>query len=160
MTPYTALVPLDGSARSRALLPALDQVLNPQAYRLTLLWVGKLPRISLFAGLAHLWLESQLQLAAQRLRAQGYTVSTAVRLGDPAAEIIRFVQQEGITLVAMAAQQRSGLAQLVFGRVAEEVQRQVRVPVLLLRPPKPQQPHAARPRWRSTALARIRSADV
>ncbi len=79
-------------------------------------------------------LEDDLQADARHLEDAGYTVSTAVRFGDPAQEIADFVEHESIDLIAMTTHGRTGLRRLVFGSVAEQVLRNVSVPVMVLRP--------------------------
>jgi nucleotide-binding universal stress UspA family protein len=69
-----------------------------------------------------------------RLQEADYEVSVAVRFGDPAEEIIAFVTDEKIDLVAMATHGRSGMGQLVLGSVAEAALRGLEVPLLLVRP--------------------------
>jgi nucleotide-binding universal stress UspA family protein len=76
-------------------------------------------------------IEDELDETAHCL--QGYDVSIAVRFGDPAEEIGRFIDEESIDLVAMATHARAGIPQLVLGSVATEVLRHATVPVLLLR---------------------------
>jgi nucleotide-binding universal stress UspA family protein len=79
-------------------------------------------------------LESELLGEVHLLQEAGYDVSVAVRFGDPAEEIIAFVEGEEVDLVAMATHGRSGLGQLVLGSVAEVVLRRLAVPLLLVRP--------------------------
>ncbi|MEZ4614105.1 MAG: universal stress protein [Caldilineaceae bacterium] len=81
-------------------------------------------------------LQGDLENEAERLREQGYRVSTEVHFGEPAQRIIDFVNDMNINVVAMATHGRTGLGRLVLGSVAEKVLRGVAVPVLL---------------WRSTA---------
>lgn len=75
-----------------------------------------------------------LQVAARLLREAGYSVTTAVRFGNPADEIINFVEDEAVDLVAMATHGRTGLSRILLGSVADQVVRRVSVPVLLVRP--------------------------
>lgn len=86
-------------------------------------------RASLEAMLVHELLDD-----VHRLQETGYEVSVAVRFGDPAEEIIAFVQDEGVDMVAMATHGRSGISRLVLGSVASAVLRDLRVPLLLVRP--------------------------
>jgi nucleotide-binding universal stress UspA family protein len=79
-------------------------------------------------------LKDELQKVSQRLEAEGYMVHVEVNFGDPAREIIKFVTDEQIALVAMSTHGRSGLSRVVFGSVAEQVLRHVNVPVLMMRP--------------------------
>ncbi len=78
---------------------------------------------------------ASLEGLRRSLEADGYRVQIEVGFGDdPGAEIANYVTYKEIDLVAMTTHGRSGLSKLLFGSVAEEVFRQVRVPVLLLRP--------------------------
>jgi nucleotide-binding universal stress UspA family protein len=53
--------------------------------------------------------------------------------GDPAKEIIRWVQQKGCDLVAMSTHGHRFLADIFLGNTASQVQHSISVPVLLLR---------------------------
>lgn len=79
-------------------------------------------------------LVNELQAEVNHLQGAGYAVSVAVRFGNPAQEIVDFVEQESVDLIAMTTHGRSGLGRLIFGSVADRVLRNVSVPVLLLRP--------------------------
>jgi nucleotide-binding universal stress UspA family protein len=79
-------------------------------------------------------LESELVHVVHELQEAGYTVSVAVRFGEPVAEIVNFAEVEQVNLVAMATHGRTGLHRLVLGSVAAGVLQRLRVPVLLVRP--------------------------
>jgi nucleotide-binding universal stress UspA family protein len=79
-------------------------------------------------------LEDELLPVVHGLQEAGFTVSVAVRFGDPVEEIARFAEIEGVDLVAIATHGRSGLRRLVLGSVAEGVLRQIQVPMILIRP--------------------------
>ena len=53
--------------------------------------------------------------------------------GEPAKEIIKWVQQKGCDLVAMSTHGHRFLADLFLGTTATRVRHSVSVPVLLLR---------------------------
>jgi nucleotide-binding universal stress UspA family protein len=74
-----------------------------------------------------------LKRHADDLSASGLAVRTAVRTGDPAAEIIRGAREYQADLIAMTTHGRSGLSRLIFGSVAEAVLRRASVPVFLTR---------------------------
>ena len=57
-----------------------------------------------------------------------------VRFGNPALEIRKFAEEEGMDLVVMATHGRTGLRHIVMGSVAEKVVRQSNVPVLTVKP--------------------------
>lgn len=79
-------------------------------------------------------LEDELVHVVHDLQEAGYTVSVAVRFGEPVAEIASFVETEDVNLVAMATHGRTGLRRLVLGSVAAGLLQRLRVPVLLVRP--------------------------
>ena len=60
-------------------------------------------------------------------------VETELAYGEPAKEIVRWVQQKGCDLVAMSTHGHRFLADLFLGTTANRVQHSVSVPVLLLR---------------------------
>jgi nucleotide-binding universal stress UspA family protein len=57
-----------------------------------------------------------------------------VVLGDPAQEILNYVQSEGIDLIVMGTHGRKGLEHVIFGSVAERVVTNSPVPVLTVNP--------------------------
>ncbi len=57
-------------------------------------------------------------------------VQTAVRAGHPAAEILAYVEETAVDLVAMGTRGRTGLRRYLTGSVAERVLRRSPVPVL------------------------------
>jgi nucleotide-binding universal stress UspA family protein len=65
--------------------------------------------------------------------AAGIAAETELAYGDPASEIVKWVEQKGCNLVAMSTHGHRFLADLFFGTTASRVQHSIRVPVLLLR---------------------------
>jgi nucleotide-binding universal stress UspA family protein len=161
------LVPLDGSAFSRQILPYVRRLLRPGEHELTLLRVAAPPEtprpegpstVSIeyltmpvrsparegdraavvdpahIAGNIVAALEDEMQEDVYYLQAAGFAATVEVRFGDPAAEIIRIVEDRDVGVVAMATHGRTGLRRLVLGSVAEQVLRRLTVPVLLVRP--------------------------
>ena len=139
------VVPLDGSVRAEAALPAAGELaarLGIPVHLLTVIDVSptttlKLTTAALIAG--HLEDEVvRLHLAAEHTLADGLvrlpdelTASTEVRVGRPAAAI-RDAAQPG-DLIVMTSHGRSGLARAFLGSVAEGVIRHAPAPVLLIR---------------------------
>ena len=82
-------------------------------------------------------LQGELDVERRQLEANGYTVNTEVRLGDPRHEIVNLVADGGFAMVAMTTHGRSGFSRMLSGSVAEHVMRHVSVPVMLLRPTEP-----------------------
>ena len=56
--------------------------------------------------------------------------------GDPATEILKTIDSEGIDLVVMGTHGRKGLEHTIFGSVAENVVKKSPVPVLVINPYK------------------------
>ena len=56
--------------------------------------------------------------------------------GDPAAEILKTIESEGIDLVIMGTHGRKGLEHTMFGSVAENVVKKSPVPILVINPYK------------------------
>ncbi len=76
-----------------------------------------------------------LNRVAERLRAEGHLVDTAVVIQPQlAAGIIEQAVWTEASLIAMATHGRSGLQRLALGSVADKVMRGSTVPLLLLRP--------------------------
>jgi nucleotide-binding universal stress UspA family protein len=67
------------------------------------------------------------------LAAEGIPTETHLAFGEPAKEIVRWVQEQGCDLVAMSTHGHRFLADVAFGAVASRVQHEIQVPVLLLR---------------------------
>ena len=73
----------------------------------------------------------------ERVRAEfvsaGIPAEAELAFGEPAREIVRWVQARGCDLVAMSTHGHGFLGDLFLGETAKRVQHKVDVPVLLLR---------------------------
>jgi nucleotide-binding universal stress UspA family protein len=67
------------------------------------------------------------------LEAEGIATDTELAFGNPATEIIKWVQEKHCDLIAMSTHGHRMLGDLFFGVTAHKVQHQVSVPVLMLR---------------------------
>ena len=137
------LVALDGSPWAESVIPFVEQIAGPLDLEIILLHVvPSLPvgaraalgrsvedDLRIRSGEAHEYLAT---LAAE-LRTKGIRVRAEVRSGDAYAEILAGAREVGADLVAMTTHGRGGLGRLLIGSVADAVQRQVEVPVLLMR---------------------------
>ena len=167
MDSLQVLVPLDGTAFSRQIRPAVVRLFPPERAHLHLLHIGRLPiRVSeamhqpalvgpdatLYAygvggagsDLHPLYEEEDLEEYREALRDElaaeqelftetGYETRLAVHFGEPAHGIVRYVEEEGVDVVAMATHGRSGFGRLILGSVAKDVLENVEVPLLLVR---------------------------
>jgi nucleotide-binding universal stress UspA family protein len=74
-----------------------------------------------------------LEKIRAELAAEGISTTVELAYGDPAQEIVRWVQDKGCDLVAMSTHGHRFLADLFLGTTASRVQHRINVPVLLLR---------------------------
>lgn len=77
--------------------------------------------------------KERLEIRAQRLRAQGLTVTCRACMGDVAPTILKEADEIGADLIVMGTHGRKGLAHFLLGSVAEKVIREANVPVLTVR---------------------------
>jgi nucleotide-binding universal stress UspA family protein len=138
-----AVVPLDGSDLSAAILPFITQIAGPLDMEVVLLRVVEPEPPLVFESSRHIKVEDvEARLADARtylrpivedLAGQGIRALLQVRRGDPVTEIVACARDTEADLIAMTTHGRSGLDRLLFGSVAEAVLRQAEVPVFLMR---------------------------
>ena len=80
-----------------------------------------------------LGLQDYLDHVTRRFKAAGHEVVTAIRLGQPAEEIISYASESGCEVIVMSTHGRSGIGRWVYGSVADKVLRGSATPVLLVR---------------------------
>ena len=80
-------------------------------------------------------LEDTAYLEKVRAEFQAMNIPAQAELayGEPAKEIIKWVEQKGCDLVAMSTHGHRFLADIFLGTTASRVQHSIRVPVLLLK---------------------------
>ena len=74
-----------------------------------------------------------LKRVCGELQAEGIPSELELAYGDPAKEIIRWINDKGCDLVAMSTHGHRFIADLFLGTTANRVQHRITVPVLLLR---------------------------
>jgi nucleotide-binding universal stress UspA family protein len=67
------------------------------------------------------------------LAEHGFQVRTKLAMGDPATELIRTAEEQGVDLVAMSTHGHRFIGDVLHGATADRVRHLVRVPVLMLR---------------------------
>jgi universal stress protein A len=77
--------------------------------------------------------KAYLEEVKNEFQAEGIPTEASLAYGDPASEIVKWVQQEGCDLVAMSTHGHRFIKDLFLGTTAPRVQHRVSVPVLLLR---------------------------
>lgn len=133
----TILLTLDGTATDRAIIDHIKQLANLAQSRVVLLHVadGWAARTYGPDAVSPEIAEDTAYLNKIRAEFQAAGISTDAELayGDPAKEIIRWIQQKGCDLVAMSTHGHRFIADLFLGTTATRVQHSISVPVLLLR---------------------------
>ena len=77
----------------------------------------------------------RLQQEAQRLAASsGVAVDYGVAEGDPADELVQYVERWGGDVIVTATEGRTGLGRILIGSVAERLLQKSPVPVLVSGP--------------------------
>ncbi len=64
-----------------------------------------------------------------------FSVTTVIRAGRPAEEIIKVADEENVELILLGYNEGKGLKRLFTGSVANDVQKSAKVPVLVARSP-------------------------
>jgi nucleotide-binding universal stress UspA family protein len=133
----TILVTLDGTPSDRAIIEHIKQLARLAHSRLVLLHVadGWAARTygpdAVSAEIAED--TAYLENVRAEFQAAGIPVQAELAFGDPASEIIKWVQQKGCDLVAMSTHGHRFLADVFLGTTASRVQHNISAPVLLLR---------------------------
>jgi nucleotide-binding universal stress UspA family protein len=148
------IVPLDGSDHAEAVLPHVEELAKRFEADVLLLRavthdyvLHKESMVMESPGLTRSVVERRrdaeresatryLDAVRARLLAAGVAARVEVAPGPPSAAIIEAAEQATEpVIVAMCTHARSGIGRLAFGSVADDVVRNVRVPVFLIRAP-------------------------
>ena len=131
------LVTLDATATDRAIIEHVKKLATLMKSRVVLLHVA--------TGAVAQWRGPEAggeevkedQAYLERVRAEfeaaGVPAVAELAYGDPAKEIVAWVQKNGCDLVAMSTHGHRWMSDLVYGATACEVRHSLSVPVLLLR---------------------------
>ncbi len=124
----SVLVALDGSKNAEKVLPYLEPVLRESGSRAALVQV--LPPDEPCPTAAA---EAYLKSVAGRLAKKKVGVETEIERGDPAVAILRVAEKRDADLVAFTSHGLGGLAQWVFGSVAQKILRGCVRPLFVVR---------------------------
>ena len=145
------LVPLDGSKVGEAAFPVIEQLVDKMAPKqqveVILLGVITLLRHWVVVGEASApvsYTEDEMDLIRNRvttylettganMKKRGVIITTMVRTGNAADEILKAAEETGADVIAMSTHGRSGLRRLAFGSITDKVLRGANVPVLMVR---------------------------
>ncbi|MBI3801882.1 MAG: universal stress protein [Deltaproteobacteria bacterium] len=138
------LVGLDGSPLAETILPYVGILAKGVGADVTLLHVVHIPEevqegdryqsVQPLIQQANLQAQDYLSRVTQQLTDAGLKVESQVTTGDTAAEIVRYAQEKGMELIALATHGRSGLQRWFHGSVTEKVLHTTQTPLLLIRP--------------------------
>src|SRR5437868_14386740 len=133
----TILVTLDGTPTDRAIVEHVKQLAELAHSHLVLLHVadGWAARTYGPDAVSPEILEDTAYLEKIRAEFQAINIPAQAELayGEPAKEIIKWVEQKGCDLVAMSTHGHRFLADMFLGTTATRVQHNISAPVLLLR---------------------------
>jgi nucleotide-binding universal stress UspA family protein len=131
------LVTLDGTPSDRAIIEHVKQLAKLANSRLMLLHVatGWAARTYGPDAVSPEIAEDSAYLEKVRAEFQSVGIAAQAELayGEPANEIIKWVQKKGCDLVAMSTHGHRFLADVFLGTTASRVQHSISAPVLLLR---------------------------
>ena len=133
----TILVTLDGTATDRAIIDHVKELARVMGSGVVLLHVADGWAARTYGSDAVSPEITEDTAYLQKVRAEfqesGIKAEAELAYGDPAKEIVRWVEQKGCDLVAMSTHGHRFLADVFLGTTASRVQHSVSVPVLLLR---------------------------
>jgi nucleotide-binding universal stress UspA family protein len=133
----TILVTLDGTPTDRAIIEHVKELAKLAGSRLVLLHVADGWAARTFGpdAVSREITEDSAYLEKIRAEFQSVGIPTEAEMayGEPAEQIIRWIQQKGCDLVAMSTHGHRFLADHFLGTTASRVQHSISVPVLLLR---------------------------
>src|SRR5207302_10835752 len=133
----TILVTLDGTPSDRAIIEHVKQLAKLANSRLVLLHVADGWAARTYGRDAVSREISEDTAYLEKVRAEfqsaGIPAEAELAFGEPANEIIKWVEDRGCDLVAMSTHGHRFLADVFLGTTASRVQHHISVPVLLLR---------------------------
>ena len=131
------LVTVDGTASDRAIIEHVKQLAKLAGSRLVVLHVadGWAARTYGPDAVSAEITDDTAYLEKVRLEfeALGIAAEAELAFGDPATEIVKWVEQKGCDLVAMSTHGHRFLADFFLGATVTRVRHSIRVPVLLLK---------------------------
>lgn len=136
------LVPTDGSTQAEAAVSVGVDIAGTYGARLHALSVveplslGLDVRSEMIVDALADAAETAVDGVAERAAGTVTDVETDVRYGYPYREVLDYVDENGVDLVAMGTHGRTGVARYLLGSVTEKVVRTAGVPVVTVRAPE------------------------
>lgn len=135
----TILVPLENSPADQTILDHIQKLSKLTGANFVLLhvangWVARnYEQFNLAESEEMKEDREYLEQRAAEMRAAGFTVETALSLGEPSEEIIKFAAKHHVDLIAMATHGHRLVGDIIYGSTADKVRHIVDIPVLLLK---------------------------
>ncbi|MCX6971318.1 MAG: universal stress protein [Verrucomicrobia bacterium] len=136
---HTILVPLENSPADQTILDHIKALAKLTGSRLILIhvadgWAARnFDQLNLAESEEIREDRAYLERRAAELRAEGFSVSSALAMGQPSDEIIKYVQANPVDLIAMSTHGHRFVSDIIHGSTADKVRHVVDVPVLLLK---------------------------
>lgn len=133
----TIVLPLDASTTDKAIIAHVRALATAMHSRVIILHVVTGPQADWngpdAAGEKVERMRAYLEEVRAGMAADGIAVQLVLAFGEPAQEIVRWVEKNGCDLVAMGTHGHKWLSDIVLGFTASRVQHALSVPVLMLR---------------------------
>lgn len=135
----TILIPVENSVADQTILEHIKPLAHANQSKLLLMhvangWVARnFRQLNLAEGEEIQADRVYLEKLADELRGEGFTVDHVLAMGEPSDEIIKFVGQYKVDLIAMSTHGHRFISDLLYGSTADKVRHRVDVPVLLLK---------------------------
>lgn len=133
------LVPLDGSELAEVALPYAGELAGRLGSEVTLIHVCESTEEQ-YHNMHQIYIQKMTGVTKQLIKkyieksgAASITVKGELLNGHPAEQILDFAEKEGVDLIVIATQGRSGIQRWVLGSVADKVVNATKQPVLLIR---------------------------
>jgi nucleotide-binding universal stress UspA family protein len=143
------MVPLDGSELAECVLPNAETMARQNDAELVLVRVVEPISDTHVSGGVFVHIDQlnkmendTKQIAAKyleqikaRLNAGNIKSDCQVLIGNPASELIEFVEKNKIDLIIIASHGRSGVGRWIWGSTAEKLLHHICIPILMIRAP-------------------------
>jgi nucleotide-binding universal stress UspA family protein len=131
------LLTLDASPADRPIIEHIKKLARIMRSRVVLLHVATGTAVKVYGANAAGKEVDDSRAYLDRVKAEfdeaNIPAAAELGYGEPAKEIVKWVEKKGCDLIAMGTHGHKLLADLVFGTTATRVQHNISVPVLLLR---------------------------
>jgi len=126
------LVPLDGSKLAKQVFPPVVELARAFGSEVVLAEVCE-PEESEYGQACQLYINSEAEQLRKSLAGSTASVKTVVLSGKAAEQILKYAENNGVSLIAISSHGRSGIAPWSLGGTANKVLHNVGVPLIVVR---------------------------